>query len=77
MATASFSFSFQCLATFSDNGSSGLGALRSAWMLQADALEHQGLFLTDTAVAQDMTQTGILDAVCFMPTKPSAGGLLL
>ena len=38
MATASFSFSFQCLATFSDSGSSGLGALSSAWILQATLL---------------------------------------
>ena len=30
VATASFSFSFQCFATFSESGSSGLGALRSA-----------------------------------------------
>ena len=34
MATASCSFSFQCFAMFSASGSSGLGALNSAWMLQ-------------------------------------------
>ena len=31
---ASGSFSFQCFATLSARGSSGLGALSSAWMLQ-------------------------------------------
>ena len=34
VATASCSFSFQCFAMFSASGSSGLGALNSAWMLQ-------------------------------------------
>ncbi len=34
VAMASFSFSFQCLATLSARGSSGLGADSSAWMLQ-------------------------------------------
>lgn len=33
VSTASASFVFQCLAMFSERGSSGLGALRSAWML--------------------------------------------
>ena len=35
VATASASLSFQCRATFSARGSSGLGALSSAWMLRA------------------------------------------
>lgn len=33
VSTASTSFVFQCLAMFSESGSSGFGALRSAWML--------------------------------------------
>ena len=40
MATASCSFSFQCLATFSAKGSSGLGALKSACMLQHEIRRH-------------------------------------
>ena len=66
MATASFSFSFQCLATFSDNGSSGLGALRSAWMLQAEAPEHQ-CPPPRYRGNQEMLQTGVRGAVCCMP----------
>jgi hypothetical protein len=34
VSIASASFSFHCLATFSSSGSSGLGALSSAWMLR-------------------------------------------
>lgn len=37
METASCSFSFQCFAMFSASGSSGFGALNSAWMLGAVA----------------------------------------
>lgn len=33
VSTASASFVFQCFAMFSESGSSGFGALRSAWML--------------------------------------------
>jgi len=33
VSTASASFVFQCLAMFSESGSSGLGALNNAWML--------------------------------------------
>lgn len=33
VSTASASFVFQCLAMFSESGSSGFGALKSAWML--------------------------------------------
>lgn len=35
VSTASASFVFQCFATFSESGSSGFGALKSAWMLKA------------------------------------------
>ena len=65
MATASFSFSFQCLATFSDNGSSGLGALRSACMLQAEAPKHQ-CPPPGYRGNKDAANRG-RGAVCFMP----------
>ena len=38
VVTASASLSFQCLAMFSASGSSGLGALSSAWMLRTHGL---------------------------------------
>jgi hypothetical protein len=40
VSTASASFVFQCFAMFSESGSSGFGALRSAWMLSNPTLEN-------------------------------------
>lgn len=40
VSTASASLLFQCLAMFSDSGSSGLGALRRAWILFDTAMEN-------------------------------------
>ena len=34
VSTASASFAFQCFAMLSERGSSGFGALSSAWMLK-------------------------------------------
>ena len=62
---ASFSLSFQCFATLSASGSSGFGALSSAWMLQQ---VHAGLESTLL-----VTQHGETDFLQDIPSKPCAG----